>query len=228
MVHRRVLVCLPHTACPDKDTAFHAIDTALEPFGEGFPVAPYRLDLPDDPADWHLLPELHEQTPLPADLTWEAVADAQRTIPHRIPADQRVHLDTTGRAFVMSTGNPQGHWEGWTLGGRGHPFLHLHPERPPDTLQLSACPASACPLGPHPDRADAAVAAHIDWAATQHAHTDRAEGAFASCELLTLDGTWLACRTGSSPQRQRHHAALAAYLTGLAGEVFVAAVDCHA
>lgn len=121
MSHFSVTVCAEH---PDK------LEAILAPYDENLEVEPYRDYEDGEPAGFWAVSSLREEeglNPDDATLTWQQVADAYNK---RYGGDEAPMLvDDPGRAYVMSTRNPEAKWDYWRIGGRwgGYfPFLQEH------------------------------------------------------------------------------------------------------
>lgn len=139
MSHFTVLVVLP------KETPLEAVDgeegalgRVLEPWNENTEVEEYRKYLDDTTPEDHwqyryvyadALPSAVDPAPR---TTWEQyVVDLNR---HNGDDDERYHYDPeTGRAYTVSTYNPDSKWDWWQVGGRYSNMLLAKP-----TVDLSA------------------------------------------------------------------------------------------
>jgi len=110
MSHFTVVVCIED---PER------LEAALAPFDENREVEPYRDYEEGEPARFWAVGALREGeglNPDDATLTWQQVADAYN---ERYRQDEDPMLvDESGRAYVVSTRNPDAKWDYWRIGGR--------------------------------------------------------------------------------------------------------------
>lgn len=119
MSHFTVVVCVKH---PDD------LEQALAPFDENREVEPYRQYEEGAPSGYWAVRALREHeglNPDDATLTWEQVAEASN---RRYPDESPLLLDDAGRAYAMSTQNPQAKWDWWAIGGRWPGRFPYRPE----------------------------------------------------------------------------------------------------
>jgi hypothetical protein len=136
MSHFTVVVC---TEDPER------LEAALAPFDENLEVEPYRDYEDGEPAEhWSL-----GKGTLSGPVTW---ADVARLYNEKYADDEeRMLVDESGRAYSMSTRNPDAKWDYWRVGGRWggmFPYRQEHarevmkPERgwdSPDTIMPLHC-----------------------------------------------------------------------------------------
>ncbi|MCZ1012348.1 hypothetical protein [Streptomyces lydicus] len=118
MSHFSLLVALPPTS-PDKVEA--ALEDVLAPFDEDTEVAPYRAYESGNAEDYWPVAACREDGQLPAEepLTWEQVAEAVNARnKHDKDSSAYLHVDDDGRAYKVSTYNPNSKWDRWQIGGR--------------------------------------------------------------------------------------------------------------
>lgn len=114
MSHFSVTVCL-------KDPGQYwreRLSDALAPYGENLEAAPYRDYCEGGPAGYWAVKALREHeglNPDDATLTWQQVAEARN---RRYPDEHPLLVAEDGRAYAMSTRNPQAKWDYWRVGGR--------------------------------------------------------------------------------------------------------------
>ena len=109
MSHFTVTVCLSDPA---------ALDAALAPFSEEREVEPYREYEKGGPAEYWAVNALREDADLNPDdatLTWAQVAEAHNKL---FAGSDPMLIDEMGRAYIMSTYNPDSKWDWWVIGGR--------------------------------------------------------------------------------------------------------------
>ncbi|WP_431676924.1 hypothetical protein [Kitasatospora sp. KL5] len=117
-MHFSVIVALPPTA---RDDVAKALVAALGPFDENREVEAYREYLTGAPAGIGCIAALRRSGLLPAgdDLTWQEAADAHNRHFGTEPGSEgALHVDGEGRAYFLSTCNPDAKWDGWVVGGR--------------------------------------------------------------------------------------------------------------
>lgn len=142
MSHFSVVVCLND---PDK------LAEVLAPYDENKDTDPYRDYENGNPKDFWAVKALREHNVLHADdatLTWAQVAEAYNA---RYSDDDQMLVAEDGRAYTVSTYNPESKWDYWRVGGRwGGYFVHrkgcearvLKPERgwdSPDVIMANTC-----------------------------------------------------------------------------------------
>lgn len=101
MTHYRVLVCLK----PGQ-----ALEEALAPFDENLDVAPYREYEEGEPGEQWYWDAEDGQHP-----TWPQVVGVWNA---KYGDEGEMLLDDDGRAYRMSTSNPNAKWDWWKVGGR--------------------------------------------------------------------------------------------------------------
>lgn len=101
MTHYRILVCLK----PGQDIA-----DALAPFDENLDVDPYREYEEGEPGEQWFIDESDGEN-----LTWPQVAGIWNA---KYGDEREMLLDEDGRAYTMSTANPNAKWDWWKVGGR--------------------------------------------------------------------------------------------------------------
>jgi hypothetical protein len=110
MSHFSVVVCIDDPA---------RLETVMEPWSENLETEPYRRYEEGGPAEFWAVKALREHeglNPDDATLTWAQVAEAHN---RRYDDSEKPMLtDEDGRAYTMSTRNPQSKWDWWTIGGR--------------------------------------------------------------------------------------------------------------
>jgi hypothetical protein len=115
--HFSVVVCLDDLS---------KLDSALAPFDENREVEPYKAYEKEDPRDYWGVSFLREKAglnPDEASLTWAQIAEAHNTHWDDSPP---MLIDEAGRAYTMTTSNPDGYWDYWRVGGRwGGYFTYL-------------------------------------------------------------------------------------------------------
>jgi hypothetical protein len=119
--HFSVVVCIDDPA---------KLDATLAPFDENLEVEPYRDYEKGAPAKFWAVDSLRKHeglNPDDATLTWAEVADAhnRRYAPSYVEAgllrpeqESPLLVDDSGRAYSMSTRNPQAKWDWWSVGGQ--------------------------------------------------------------------------------------------------------------
>jgi hypothetical protein len=137
------------------------LDELLAPYDEGKQVAPYRDYEDGGPADYWAVKHLREENGLNPDdttLTWQEVADcynAKYRSDIEDNGNEGLRVDEEGRAYRISTYNPDSKWDYWRVGGRwggefpiacGHENEVLRPEADWDSPE--AMPADHCDGGP--------------------------------------------------------------------------------
>jgi len=108
MSHFAVTVCIEH---PDN------LEAVMAPYDENLEVEPYRSYEEGGPAGHWSVSGSRKAGLLGADdsaLTWAQVAEAH----NKRYDDEPILLDGDGRAYAMSTRNPQSKWDYWRIGGR--------------------------------------------------------------------------------------------------------------
>jgi hypothetical protein len=108
MSHFTVVACVTR---PDD------LERALAPFDENREVEPYPDYKEGGPSGYWAVSLLREREGLNPDdtaLTWKQVAEAA----NRHYPDESPLLINDGRAYTMSTRNPQAKWDWWVIGGR--------------------------------------------------------------------------------------------------------------
>jgi hypothetical protein len=114
--HYTVLVAIDPT-----DPKRSNLETALAPFDENTEVEPYRKYETGAPVDYWSW----EKTPdAPTEPTWAQVAEVHNAKYD----DDRLHVDEDGRAYTLSTYNPDSRWDWWTIGGRWTGWFRVCPE----------------------------------------------------------------------------------------------------
>ena len=110
MSHFSVVVCIEDPA---------KLGAVMEPYSEQLETEPYRHYEEGGAAGHWAVKSLREHeglNPDDATLTWAQVAEAHN---RRYGGDEKpLLLDEDGRAYQMSTYNPQSKWDWWTIGGR--------------------------------------------------------------------------------------------------------------
>lgn len=171
--HYSVVVCLSD---PDK------LKDVLAPFDENLDVEPYRDYEKGDPKDFWAVTVLREESGLNLDdatLTWAQVAEAYNA---RYSDDDQMLVDDSGRAYTISTYNPESKWDYWRVGGRWGGYFRVRPgceaqvikpERGWDSPDLVL--ANACDGGPK---------AALDLAALREAKADEARKTYAEFHAL--------------------------------------------
>lgn len=109
MSHFTVVVCT--------DDPKH-LDAIMAPWDENREVDPYRDYEKDSPASYWAVDSLRKNeglNPDDATLTWAQVAEAAN---RRYPDENPLMVDDAGRAYTMSTYNPESRWDYWRIGGR--------------------------------------------------------------------------------------------------------------
>lgn len=122
MSHFTVLVALP------KETPLEGVEealgTVLEPWNENTEVEPYRVYEDGRPEDHWGHDSTYENALPPAEgdavpLTWEAYVPAfNARWPKEKGGDGLEYDAETGRAYHMTTYNPNSKWDWWQVGGR--------------------------------------------------------------------------------------------------------------
>lgn len=118
MSHFSVIVCIDD---PNK------LDDVLAPYDENKDVEPYRDYEKGDAKDFWAVSPLREHNGLNPDdtsLTWAQVAEAYNA---RYSDDDQLLVDESGRAYTMSTYNPESNWDYWRIGGRWGGYFHVRP-----------------------------------------------------------------------------------------------------
>lgn len=154
MSHFTLLVCLNDAGLPQLSRAArvgkdfggalqsgvtHRLETALAPFDENMQAELYRDYEKGGPADYWAVDLFRKENGLNPDdttLTWEQVAQVYND---RFSEDgDELHVDESGRAYTMSTYNPDSKWDWYSIGGRWagqfvfrpqHKDLVIHGER---------------------------------------------------------------------------------------------------
>lgn len=109
MTHFSVIVC---TDDPKR------LDEIMAPYDENREVEPYRNYQEGDPASYWGVFALRKHeglNPDDATLTWAQVAEANN---RRYDDDEPLLLDDSGRAYTMSTRNPDAKWDWYSVGGQ--------------------------------------------------------------------------------------------------------------
>lgn len=101
MTHYRILVCLK----PGQDIA-----DALAPFDGNLEVDPYREYEEGEPGEQWFIDESDGEN-----LTWPQIAGIWNA---KYGDEREMLLDEDGRAYTMSTANPNAKWDWWKVGGR--------------------------------------------------------------------------------------------------------------
>jgi hypothetical protein len=177
MSHYSVVVCLDD---PDN------LKAALAPFDENREIEPYREYEDGGPNEYWAVKHLREENGLNHDdatLTWQQVAHAYNA---RYAPDDELLVDESGRAYQMSTRNPDAKWDYWRIGGRWGGYFRyrdgcrdqiLKPERDWDSPDSIA--ATACDGGPK---------AALDFVALREAKAEEARKTYAKFHKL-VEGT---------------------------------------
>jgi hypothetical protein len=168
--HFSVVVCIDDPA---------RLDEVMAPFDENKEAEPYRSYEEGGPAGYWAVKSLREKgglNPDDATLTWAQVAEAH----NRLWDDSEpLLIAEDGRAYFMSTYNPESKWDYWRIGGRwGGYFPYregcrrqvIKPERgwdSPEVIMPDRCdggPKSALDLTALRDiRAAEARKAYAEW-----------------------------------------------------------------
>src|SRR5690348_1935595 len=108
MTHFTVIAVTPS---PD------SLEDLLAPYNENLEVEPYRDYYQGLPSEHWSVETLRKAGLNPDDttLTWAEVAEAHNRY---YSAVGKMKIDDDGRAYYMSTSNPQGYWDYWRIGGR--------------------------------------------------------------------------------------------------------------
>lgn len=134
-----------------------ALAGTLAPFDENTEVTPYRSYEDGGPEDYWFVRSLREEAGLNPDdatLTWAQVAEAYNK--HYSEDGETLLTDESGRAYTMSTYNPESKWDWWQIGGRWggrFPYRQKHageviPAEPHWSSDHAAVPARHCDGGP--------------------------------------------------------------------------------
>lgn len=125
MSHSRLIVALaPGADWEDR------LDAALAPFDENRSVEPYREYVTGEPGEqWFYSKEEDGESP-----TWAQVVGVYNA---KYGDDGLMDLDEEGRAFTMSTYNPQSKWDWWSVGGRWHRSFIALPQHDGDPLLIN-------------------------------------------------------------------------------------------
>ncbi|MEU3639958.1 hypothetical protein AB0H23_27540 [Streptomyces albogriseolus] len=174
MSHFSLLVALPPTS-PDKVEA--ALEDVLAPFDENAEVALYRDYETGNAEDYWVVAACREDGQLPAEgpLTWEQVAEAVNArYKHDKDSSAYLHVDDDGRAYEVSTYNPNSKWDWWQIGGRWTGYFIPQADAADDPRLLVGSPGvfgDPCPAG----RVDGGPRELLDLAAMR-AEARRAAG----------------------------------------------------
>lgn len=164
MSHYTVLV-----AIDPNDPKRSDVETALAPFYEGMEVEPYRDYETGEPADhwsWEKAPAA------PAEPTWAQVAEVHNAK----YGDESLYVDTDGRAYTMSTYNPQSKWDWWQIGGRWTGWFQVLPEWIGHADVINGQPGLMTAANTDPDKCDGGRKRVLDFARTRDwAQVDEAE-----------------------------------------------------
>jgi hypothetical protein len=170
MSHFSVVACIDD---PDR------LEAVMAPFDENREVEPYRDYQEGGPAGYWAVDVLRKHEELNPDdttLTWAQVAEA---VTRRYP-DEPLLVDDDGRAYTMSSRNPDSKWDYWRIGGRwGGYFPYqpanvtrvMRPERGWDSpdmkpLHCDGGPKGALDLaGLREEKADEARKRYAEWTA---------------------------------------------------------------
>lgn len=111
MSHFSVVVCIEDPA---------KLEAILAPFDENMEVDPYRDYETGSPAEFWAVDSLREHeglNPDDATLTWAQVAEAHNRR-YVEGGEDAMLVGDDGRAYSMSTRNPQAKWDWWSIGGQ--------------------------------------------------------------------------------------------------------------
>jgi hypothetical protein len=154
------------------------LEQALTPFNAHRKVAPWRDYVPGPPAGFWTVPELRDHgllDPDDATLTWAQVAAAHN---ERYPGMGLLQVGGDGRAYTVSTSNPDGRWKWWETRGRRDGWFPVRPGRAREVLQPRPGPDGAL-------RCDGGPVGALDLGAIRDEAEARARAACALWEELT-------------------------------------------
>lgn len=178
MSHFIVVVCVKD---PDD------LERVLAPYDENMDVEPYRVYEDGGPAEHWSVKHLREESGLNPDdatLTWQQVADAYNA--RYGEDDEKILIDDDGRAYTMSTRNPQAKWDWWQIGGRWGGYFPYKPEHAHDVLRTQRSWSSPSDIPPM--HCDGGPKRALNLAALQEAKADTARAKYAEWHAL-VDGT---------------------------------------
>lgn len=174
MSHFSVVVCIDD---PSK------LEAALAPFDENLEVEAYRDYESGEPKDYWAVNRLREENGLNPDdatLTWAQVAEAFNA---RYPDEgEPMLVAEDGRAYTMSTRNPEAKWDYWRIGGRWGGYFRyrdgerdhvIKPERDWDS-----------PDAIHPRSCDGGQKSALDLDALREAKAEEARETYAKFHAL--------------------------------------------
>jgi len=145
MSHFTVVVCIDDPA---------RLDDVLAPFDENREVEPYRDYEEGGPASYWAVKLFREEdglNPDDATLTWAQVAEVHNK---RWDDEPPLLIAEDGRAYAMSTRNPDAKWDWWSIGGRWTGYFPYRAEfaseviRGEPGLGAGNAPALHCDGGP--------------------------------------------------------------------------------
>lgn len=134
------------------------LDGLLAPYDENKQTAPRRDYVDGGPASFWAVEDLRKEqglNPYDATLTWKQVAAAYNAQYPEIDGETPLRVDEEGRAYTMTTYNPESKWDYWRVGGRwggafpvraGHEHEVLEPQAGWDSPE--EMPAGYCDGGP--------------------------------------------------------------------------------
>lgn len=103
------------------------IEDLLAPYSEHLEVDLRRDYLSGPPAGFWAVESLRKKAGLNLDdatLTWSEVAEAYNS---EYSEEGAMKIDADGRAYEMTTSNPQGYWDYWRIGGRWGGYFPFRP-----------------------------------------------------------------------------------------------------
>jgi hypothetical protein len=190
MSHFSVIVCIDDLA---------KLEAVMAPFSEQLEVEPYRDYEEGGPAGYWAVKALRENAGLNPDdsaLTWAQVADAhnRRYAPSYAEAgllrdgQERPLLvdEESGRAYTMSTYNPESKWDYWRIGGRWGGYFPFRAEYREQVIQPE--PGWDSPESIPPDHCDGGPKLALDLAALREEKAAQARKTYAEFHAL-VDGT---------------------------------------
>ena len=150
MIHFSAVACVADPA---------ELEQALGPFGLDRKVAPYREYQDCAPGEHWAAVALRREGLIPDDgapLTWELVASVYNA---QHPGSSELQLGEDGRAYSMSTRNPDGRWQSWKAGGQWSGHFDCRPGQADKVIR------SAGGDGARPLRCDGGPKGALDFAA---------------------------------------------------------------
>ena len=154
MSHSVVIVALPAGG----DDVKAALDAALTPFDENREVEPYR-DYETGSAREHWSWDTNPEIPEP---TWAQVADAFNA---KYGDEEQMLIAEDGRAYTLSTRNPQAKWDWWQIGGRWTGYFRVRPAWIGDENLINGEPDAMTDANTDRERCDGGPKRMLDFAA---------------------------------------------------------------